>query len=130
MLDGFTSYVMHRLPREVRATLTEEQLGAIRRAVYESRPGQGHAIDARITLPLFFCKLYFVFQCGRDRRSQTRQAEDQRRKKVNRTFDLILFGVLLFYVLQIVFVALYLIKSWLGINLFSDAHLMDFVPDF
>jgi len=128
--DTFTFHVMRRIPDEVRSALTEEQLGAFRKAVYESRPGQGHALDARINFPLFFAKFYLVLQLGRDRRSSTRNAEDQRRRAANHIFDRVVLGILIFNVVQIAFLILYALKSFLGINLFPHDHLIDFLPDF
>lgn len=125
----FTSFAMRRIPEGVRAGLSEEQLLAIRKAIYESRPGQGHAIDARLNIPLFFAKFYLVFQCGRDRRSRTRNAEVRRLRTANKVVDGLVFAVLLLNALQLLFLFLYVIKSLLGINLFPHRHLIDFLPE-
>jgi uncharacterized membrane protein YidH (DUF202 family) len=121
---------MRRVPDEVRAALTVEQLQAIRQAVFDSRPGQNHSIDIRVTLPLFFVRYYLILQSGRDRRSATRNAEDRRRRAANQLFDWTVIAVVLFNVIQVVFLILYFIKSFLGINLFPHDHLIDFIPDF
>jgi hypothetical protein len=127
--DTFTFHVMQRIPGEVRAALTPAQMALIQKAIYESRPGQNHALDARITLPLFFAKFYLVLQAGRDRRSSTRRAEDRRKKIADKAFDWTVFAILLFNAIQILFLILYAFKTVMGINLMPHDHLLDLLPD-
>ena len=56
-----------RLPHRVRASLTNEQVEALRVAASELG-ASNHPLDLRLVLPTPFGRCYFVFLCGHDRR--------------------------------------------------------------
>jgi len=108
------------------ASFSPKQLEAIRTAIKTSLPKK-HAIDVRGIIPLFFIRLYFVFMLGRDPRQSIHHIESDRR-----TTSLLMASVLFLAVMMIGLVIfslgiLYILKSELGINIFSDRHLWDFI---
>lgn len=125
--DPFTTFVMARIPDDVRQSLNTEQYEAIRKAIFQSRPGQGHALDVRFTVPLGFMRGYVVLQLGRDKRHGKRRDLRGERSFLTRAFDRFAALILAYCAIAAVLVALYAIKSLLGINLFADRHLLDFI---
>jgi hypothetical protein len=111
--------ILNRLPDETAQSLSDIQLTHIRMAV-----GNGgyrkHKIDCRgiIPVPFYPLRIYFVVLMGRDIRAVTRS---------ERSIALMttLFLTVLFLSLSTLLglVALYIIKSALGINLFEGASL-------
>ena len=67
--DRFERAFNARIPRDVAASFTTEQLAAIKTAFGGERWG-GHPVDMRGAVPLL--RWYFVFVAGRDKRSKTR----------------------------------------------------------
>ncbi len=67
--DRFERAFNARIPRDVAASFSAEQLVAIKTAFGGERWG-GHPVDLRGTLPLL--RWYFVFVAGRDKRGRTR----------------------------------------------------------
>jgi hypothetical protein len=124
--DRFTMFVMSRIPDEVRASLTAEQYQAIRTAIYRSRPGQGHAVDLRFSVPLVLFRGYVVLQMGKDRRARARPDDKSKpQSALSRIVGYALFAVLAYSAVVLVLGVLYLLKSLLGINLLPDKHLLD-----
>ena len=124
--DQLTQHVIDKIDPKVRASLSPRQFSSIEKAIKESRPLQGHPVDIRGVLPLFFSRYYYVLLMGRDRRPPTRRKEQVRRGNyLSKTALIILFGMgpcFMFFL----FIA-YLLKAVLGINLFSDLHLIDLI---
>ncbi len=77
--DAFTQYVMTHIEPKVYASLTTEQIYAIRKAVFQCRPAKKHLINLRGFIPLIFARYYFVFLLGRDRRHEKQQVDIDRR---------------------------------------------------
>ncbi|MBA55603.1 MAG: hypothetical protein CMK89_14205 [Pseudomonadales bacterium] len=123
--DAFTHHVYQQIDPAVRATLTPSQVTAIENAIRASRPYQKHPVDLRGTFPLYFMRLYFVLLMGRDKRSQTRNKEEKRRRKAAWGSALISVYVIMSMLTPVVFFALYLTKSVAGIDLFTEFHLSD-----
>ncbi len=63
---------------------------------------------------------------GRDRREDTQRVETERRYKASMLGAAIAFIIITSPVIIFVFVALYLMKSALGIDIFPHQHLSDF----
>ncbi|MFT4654024.1 MAG: hypothetical protein ACI82S_001679 [Patiriisocius sp.] len=111
--------LISRLPDEIALSLTDEQLTHLKVAI-----GNGgyrnHKVDLRGTFPLPFypLRIYFVLLMGRNVRLLTRQE-----KTVTLMATLLLFC--LFLLLSTVFglLALYILKSALGIDLFEGFSL-------
>jgi hypothetical protein len=124
----FADYTLSRLTPEVRDSLSDEQYNAIRDVLLANDSSKRHAIDIRFSLPLFFARYYLVVVAGRDRRRQTRIEELKRSHLGNLPLGaslslvVITLTVTLFWGLLIA--ALYLLKRELGIDLFSEFHLL------
>ncbi len=65
--DRFIARFLARVPREVAASFTPAQLGAVQRA-FGMRYVMDHAIDVRRSLRLPWGRYYLVLLAGRDRR--------------------------------------------------------------
>lgn len=91
-----------------------------------------HSLDLRFRVPLYFRQYYFVLVGGRDRRSSTLAAEIARLNRYPKSIRRVVFfaasGVLLLSSLIALFVLLYLIKSFMGIDIFGGFHLSDLIP--
>lgn len=113
--------VVDEVPTHVRATMTEDQLKAVRSAAKKR-----HALDIRFTLPLGFTQLYFVFLVGKDTRRETLEVQSERR--TNTRIHLTTGAIAVISVLTVVVtaVALYILKSKAGIDLFPF-HVRDVV---
>ncbi|WP_320821671.1 hypothetical protein [Reinekea sp.] len=126
-VDAFTQHTLSNIKPEVFKTLNLVQLEAIRQAISANAPFRQHPIDIRVALPLFFVKFYFVFLIGQDNRSDTRARESLRRTAVKgMMFVLILYGLVALSI-PVIFFLLYAFKSLIGIDLFADRHLGDFL---
>lgn len=116
--DPALQSLLGRMPPEVAASFTEEQLSHLHSAL-GARSWKKHPLDIRSTFPIPFAKsrIYLVLLMGRNRRQLTR-----REKQISAiTFALF---VTLFIGLSTLFglMVLYLIKWQLGIDLFPDSH--------
>jgi len=125
--DAFTHHVYQSIDADVRATLTPRQVHAIETAIRANKPYQKHPFDLRGTLPLFFIRLYFVILVGRDRRQPTRNKEALRRKSAAFGGALLSLYVFACMMIPVVFLSLYLVKSFIGIDVFADHHLSDWL---
>ncbi len=130
----FAEYTLSRIPTDVRATFSPEQVAAFRKALVAQAQNRSNVFDLRFTIPLFFRKYYFVLQLGRDRRRSTDAREKDRIGNTPQPIktalkasavSLVFFGFGL-----LIFTALYLLKSALGIDIFPDFHLRDLVAEF
>lgn len=123
--DPFTHHVYESIDANVRATFTPSQVNAIETAIRANKPYQKHPVDLRGVIPLFFVKLYFVILMGRDRRQPTSKKEAARKQLTIFSSALFSVYVLICMFLPIIFLALYALKSALGIDLFEGMHLSD-----
>lgn len=115
--DEFTQGLMKRLPADMRSSFSEEQLDALRIAFGARRWGR-HSVDLRGTLPLGRSRFYFVLLAGRNRRDAARWEQEL-------TLAAKAFGIALFLAFcgVVGLVALYLLKSALGIDIFPNYSL-------
>ncbi|MCG6943089.1 MAG: hypothetical protein LJE69_17805 [Thiohalocapsa sp.] len=127
-LAPFTRSVLAKIEPAVLASLTEHQFRCIRDAVDQTRPISRHSIDVRGNLPLLFARYYFVFLAGRDRRTNTRYEEKRLWKRLASAAGALLLGTAVL-VPVVVFLLLvgYAIKTFLGVDLYPDTHLLDMV---
>ena len=70
--DAFTSRFLARLPRDIAASFSPEQLKAIHSA-FGMRYAVEHGVDVRRTVSLPWGRYYFVMLAGRDRRAEARR---------------------------------------------------------
>lgn len=118
--DPFLERFFERIPPDVAASFTPEQIDAIRLAFGARRPIR-HGIDVRLSLPLLLRRYYIVFLAGRERRRHTRSLEPARRF-AGATAALILVFVLS----ATVALGLYGAKRYLGIDMVPG---VDMLPD-
>ncbi len=83
------------------------------------------------TIPLFFRRYFFVLWFGRDRRGKTVAEERVRTEMVPWPIRLVFYLILIWFTASsfalLTFVAMYMLKSFLGIDIFPNQHLRDFV---
>lgn len=125
--DFYAELVLEQVPLHVRSELTPEQLEAIREAVGRSMPRAKHDVDLRFVIPLWFTQYYVVLFAGRDRRRLVREVLVERRGQVG--IQCTAWGLTALLVLATLFAlaALYVVKSYSGIDLFPG-HLRDYIP--
>ncbi len=127
--DAFTHAVYEKIDRDVRATFTPRQVAAIENAIRASKPFQKHPVDIRGVIPCIFARFYFVFLVGRDRRSPTRNKEQNRMLRAGTSAAMFSVYLLLCAVAPILLLLLYGLKTLLGIDVFADQHLYEFLGD-
>lgn len=124
-VDNFSQYVLKKIDPQVFKTLNLVQLEAISQAIAGTDKSKRHAFDFRGAIPLFFRRYYFVILAGRDRRSARRTIEAGRRKTSSVVALLLMSYCVVCGAVFFCLLALYLLKSFLGIDLFADKHLWD-----
>jgi hypothetical protein len=125
--DPYTHAVMQRISPSIRASFTLAQRSAIEQALAGGQIGKGHAVDIRLTIPLFFARYYLVWLMGRDQRVGTRRSEAKRHQGISVSSLLLFFFIAVSPVVVIMLLILYALKTALGINLMPDLHLKDFL---
>ncbi|WP_240702017.1 3-phosphoshikimate 1-carboxyvinyltransferase [Pseudoalteromonas sp. DL-6] len=101
------------MPKNIQTTFTDEQLAHLKVAI-GARQWGNHAIDCRGVVKFFKYRYYYVFLAGRNRR----ELSIKEQKIASFTQALILSTTVTFIILFILLV-LYLLKSALGIDIFS-----------
>lgn len=114
--DPAVDRLLKRMPPNIASSFSTEQLFGLREAI-GVRGGRLHSLDVRSTLKLPFLpfSFYMVFLMGKNRRALSDQ--ERYMAAISLVFFLMLMG---FGALAVFFIFLYLAKSALGINLFSD----------
>lgn len=115
--DPFVLGLKQRLPEHLRESFTDQQLEGLRRA-FATRSWARHKVDLRGTFRLWSNQYYFVFVGGRNKRNLSR---GQRSLSLAAKAGVI--TVFLMISMMVGLVALYLIKSALGINLLPNYSL-------
>ncbi len=130
-IDPYTHAVLQKLGLDTLNSFTEEQRKKLIESISACRPLQKHPIDFRGSFSLFFFHFYFVFLMGRDSRKKTKMMEIGRRHRTGLVGSFFARSLVLFYVgitlLILFFILAYLLKSAMGINIFPDKHLCDFL---
>lgn len=125
-MDPYVAHVIDKIDPGIRATLSEQQLHAIREALdirAADRRRRRHWIDVRGGIPLYIARYYFVFLLGRDRRVGRRRTEYVRRDKASKLGNALFIMAILSPFILLGLVGLYFLKSALGIDLFPYSHL-------
>jgi len=120
--DILADFVVNEVPAGVRTTLTEEQIRAVRSAAKKR-----HAVDVRLAIPLVFTQIYFVVLVGKDTRSETVEQFRERRSKAGFQLTSAAAALIAAGAVVVGAVALYIVKSRAGINIFPG-HVRDFLP--
>jgi hypothetical protein len=109
--------LLSKMPNEVAQSFTDEQLTQINLALAGRRWGQ-HKLDIRGTLSFLSSRYYFVVLGGKDKREASRTLRNINSFGVS----LLLFGIIICCSIFGLLV-LYILKSWMGINLFENYSL-------
>lgn len=121
-LDAYAASVLANIDPKVRASLTDEQVQAIGRAL-ATRHGKGaHLLDARGLIKTYFASYYYVLQFGRDRRMGRRRTDYERGMKARMLGNVIFFLMAISPLILLGLVGLYFLKAALGIDLIPDFH--------
>jgi hypothetical protein len=111
--DKNITSLLERMPDdEIKNSFTNEQLENLKIAV-GARDWKTHAVDIRFTIPLFNKRFYVVFIAGKSIRSSRLQ------RAIIRKTEAIFISIFFFSMFLITAFILYLIKSAIGINIFS-----------
>ena len=117
--------IMERIPVDLRRTFTHDQLIALSRAsVVVKSP---HMIDYRVSIPFFGKRFYLTVLAGRERRSLARLAAEMQLVSVQISkLNTTVLGILLTAGILAAAIAIYVIKSALGVDLFvGDSAMHD-----
>lgn len=121
-LDAYAASVLANIDPKVRASLTDEQVQAIGRAL-ATRHGKGaHLLDTRGLIKTYFATYYYVLQFGRDRRMGRRRTDYERGMKARMLGNVIFFLMAISPLILLGLVGLYFLKAALGIDLIPDFH--------
>ena len=125
----YADFTMSRIDQNVRETMTDTQLEAVREALLANQPYKRHAIDIRGTLPFFIASFYFVILAGRDKRRKTVNKEKRRAFEGNLSMGYVLSILFLSLIGAVVWVAILLVIYWvkreLGIDFFPNTHFLN-----
>ena len=122
-VDPFTDNIIRRIDPKIRDSLTTTQVTAIIAAI--RNPEKIRPIDIRGIIPLYFARYFFVLLIGRDKRAVMEREEHMRRKKAS-WLGGILFALLVSLpFLLLLFVFLYLLKYFAGVDIVPDFHLWE-----
>ncbi|MDM7859298.1 hypothetical protein QTP81_01600 [Alteromonas sp. ASW11-36] len=115
--DPVVMRFVNAMPEQIANSLTLEQLVGIQHALTR-RDANKHTVDVRLTLKLPFVpsSFYLVLLGGKNRR----QISERERWFAGLLLLLLITGVITF-VIFVGIIALYLLKSALGIDLFPDS---------
>ncbi|WP_339773478.1 3-phosphoshikimate 1-carboxyvinyltransferase [uncultured Paraglaciecola sp.] len=106
--------LLERMPRSVQTSFSEEQLSHLRNAV-SSRQWGHHSIDLRGTMTWFKYRYYYVILAGKNHRNMSRS-----QLRASRFVNALLLAVFFTFSAMVGILLLYLLKSALGVDLFTD----------
>ena len=114
--DETIATLLRKMPEDIQASFTEPQLAQLR-VVLGARQWGKHKVDVRGTFGIGRFRYYYVFVAGRNIRTQ------QRRGQISQLMLASIIALLLIVSFAVGLLLLYLLKSALGIDLFSDFSL-------
>ena len=105
--------LLERMPKNIQATFTDEQLAHLKIAI-GARQWGNHAVDCRGVVKLFKYRYYYVFLAGRNRRELSLKEQ-----KIARFTQAIILSLAVTFTTLLTLLVLYLIKSAMGIDIFE-----------
>jgi len=125
----FVDGIIRSIPLKDRESFSPCQIAALSDALTRTRMGAHHIIDARTVLPLFFTRFYGMFLFGKDKRAAVRPHPVEHKGSLLSGLVLAALVTLLIagFLLVVLLAFIYLLKTALGIDIFPDAHLWDFL---
>lgn len=112
--DPAVSNFLERMPVKIQESFSEEQLAHVKVAIGARSWGE-HAFDRRGVIKFFKYRYYYVFLAGRNRRDLK-----YNEKKTAALTQAILVSIFSFFIITIFLFCVYLVKSALGIDIFSN----------
>ena len=111
------SALLHRMPHHAARTFTTAQLRLLDSLISQAPPSGGHAIDYRVSLPLFGRRYYLTILAGRERRNTQRLARE-RQSAWTRVFTayIVASWLLASVLVALGFIAIYVMKSIAGVD--------------
>ena len=111
--------LLSRLPEDVASSFTEEQKTALDAALFPVKTIK-KSVDSRGTfyIPFYKWRFFYVIMLGKDRRVLSPQEQH-----IALTTTLLFTTLFALVLIGFIFVLVYLLKSFLGIDLFSDFSL-------
>ena len=121
-------YFVDQIDANVRESFTPEQLTEVRTVVQAAMPQPAPKIvDLRVNIDLLISRFYIVLFVGKERRKNPRPGSASGFTAfANRIAAIILLVGLNLTISLFIFLVAYLIKSALGVNLFTS-HLSDYL---
>ena len=113
-VDPAIRSLLNRMPSDVQASFTEEQLVHLKVAIGARQWGK-HTVDCRSVIKFFKYRYYFVLLAGRNRRELSKK--EQKIAAISQAITISMFS---FFVITILLLISYLVKSALGIDIFSN----------
>jgi hypothetical protein len=129
--DSINTY-LRRIPESIRKSWSMEYRQEVEEIIKFIIPRSAPKIvDIKFNVNLGVSKFYIVLLMGIDRRNQNRQNVPKGFSKIgNWIAGILILMVFNLAISLVVFMAVYYIKSSLGINLFKNEHLIDKVNQF
>ncbi|MBH0076887.1 3-phosphoshikimate 1-carboxyvinyltransferase [Pseudoalteromonas sp. SWYJ118] len=106
--------LLNRMPSDVQDSFTEDQLAHLKVAIGARQWGK-HAVDCRGVFKFFKYRYYFVILAGRNRRELSKK--EQKIAAISQAITVSIFSL---FVITIFLLIIYLVKSALGIDIFSN----------
>ncbi len=120
--EVFFGRLFSKLPSDVARSFNDAQLMAVAYA-FGTRRWRDHAVDMRMLIPLFGRSYYLVLLAGAERRSRDRRLRDRLLYPLISLGNGMVAAVFFSGVLFSTLVSLYVLKSFLGIDLLPDMSL-------
>lgn len=114
-----------RIPKQVAPTFTAAQLDAVKLA-FGARYRGTHAIDVRLSLPLWRCSVYLVLLAGSERHTFDRRSLERLLRKMGTFANAVVLGAFLVMFAGALFVVVYVGKQLVGLDVFPG---IDMLPD-
>ncbi len=109
--------LLAKMPQDVADSFTEDQLEGLAQSIGTSR-WKTHKVDWRVTIRLWRHRYYLVFLAGRNRRQPSRLQQT-----ISKTWLALMICLFLTLSVMLGLTCLYVLKSALGIDLFSTFSL-------
>jgi len=131
--DVYARFTLAKIERGLKAEpLSMQQREQIYAVLADNTQTSRHAIDVRLFIPVIFANFYLILFAGRDRRRSSLRLAAFRLTRANRGFlklaMVLMLSVFSVSVVLSIFWGLYALKRYLGIDIFPNAHLSDFIP--
>ncbi|MGF1477978.1 MAG: hypothetical protein ACFB4I_00585 [Cyanophyceae cyanobacterium] len=119
------------LDPKIAQSFTPQQLEAVTQGLKRAAQPSPKLVDLRFTVDLLFSRFYLVILVGKDRRQHRRDYAPSKLAQAGNWVAavVLLIGANLVASAAIVLIA-YLIKSAVGIDVFSDRHIADVIQEF